>query len=62
MIGLRKVVELRIYDNLKNNMVINKKKAIILLINIDGKTYIFYVIERFMKVGSIIILIKDLYF
>ena len=62
MIGLRKVVELRIYDNLKNNMVINKKKAIILLINIGGKTYIFYVIERFMKVESIIILIKDLYF
>ena len=27
MIGLRKVVELRIYDNLKNNMVINKKKS-----------------------------------
>ncbi len=27
MIGLRKVVELRIYDNLKNNMVINKEKS-----------------------------------
>lgn len=27
MIGVRKVVELRIYDNLKNNMVINKEKS-----------------------------------